>query len=296
MTYFKDKYVRDLYWLLSSHSPIREKSIADLPMLPYHFQEAWLKEGMDFLIALDECPEPLHDFLEKRSSFRLGIYAEYLIQYFFENAPHIELLAHHVQLIQDKITIGEIDFILEFEGKVFHIELAVKYYLQESQTDSFTAWIGPSGKDTLARKVKKVKEHQLPLIASPILKEQYSFKELQSFFWLRGVFFSNENAVSTWHNPNALYGRYFRVDELKDTFFEQQKHYIVLKRPHWMMDTQDLGEHAKLGITPYLADKTKLRDAIDEHGALLVKNKTNEEIFFIVSDQWPFQSKKKVIK
>lgn len=292
MIHFNDKYVSDLFWLLSSPSPMRENSISDLPLLPTILQQAWHNEGIDFLKQLDKNPLPLHKFLNQRASFRLGIYAEYLLQYFFEYAPHIELLAHHVQLIKDKITLGEIDFVIQYQGKVMHIELAVKYYLQEGKDTSFADWIGPSGKDTLARKLKKVKEHQLPLINSPVFKTKYNFTEVHSFFWLRGMFFTNQPSISNWQNTQAKYGKYYRSSELDEVLYKDQEHFVILERPHWMMDILHVDQTA-IRLPSYRNDQEILTKTLNVKGSLLIKNAKTEEVFFIVPDQWPLKTNTK---
>jgi hypothetical protein len=65
-------------------------------------------------------------------------------------------LYENIQVIEDKKTIGEIDFIIEDKNtkQVIHMELAYKFYLFDPSISSepINNWIGPNRDDSLQEK------------------------------------------------------------------------------------------------------------------------------------------------
>lgn len=94
----------------------------------------------------------------------LGKYAESLLHFYFLHHPDWELLAENMQLNQEGISRGEIDFLLysRKQKRYFHLELALKYYLKTGLVEEAT-FLGPSTKDWFLRKIEKLQEHQLKL-------------------------------------------------------------------------------------------------------------------------------------
>ncbi len=281
----KDKHVRDLFWLIASPSPIKEYGVKGLPLLPSLIQNNWVTENTDFFIQLDADPSALHAFLKERTSTRLGIYAEFLLHYFFEHSPYIQLILHNYQVIENKQTIGEVDFVIEYKGNIMHIELAVKYYLDTQQNDLLEHWIGPSGNDNLYKKIERVVTHQLPLGSSPMFRKQTKIYAT-SYFWLRGVFFTNTTKEVSWKNPKANFGRFYTFNELPNEMIINSNH-KVLQRPHWMMDTKVSIDTMDDRHSFELPDSMEeVQELINIHGALLVKCLETSNLFFIVSDEW----------
>lgn len=116
---------------------------------------------------------------------RLGLYAEALLRTALQHAASIELLAHHTPIHITatqrqggaRQTIGELDYIWRDQSnhKVWHWELAVKYYLyvpQASRTPDADRLIGLQQRDTLARKTTKLRDQQLPLSGLPEVTQQ----------------------------------------------------------------------------------------------------------------------------
>ena len=70
------------------------------------------------------------------------------------------MLYENVQIIEDKKTIGEIDFIIEniTTKQLIHMELAYKFYLFDPTISSETVnnWIGPNRNDSLKEKLEKL--------------------------------------------------------------------------------------------------------------------------------------------
>src|SRR5690606_10935595 len=84
-----------------------------------------------------------------------------------KRSSRYRLLAQNLQIVQEKITIGEIDSIIEHikTGAKLHIELVYKFYLYDPSIEGeINKWIGPNRKDNLPQKINKLKEKQLPLL------------------------------------------------------------------------------------------------------------------------------------
>ncbi|WP_062058810.1 DUF1853 family protein [Aquimarina longa] len=93
------------------------------------------------------------------------------IEHFFEhcilNSHRYSIISKNIQVFRDKITIGELDFILQdqLHNKIIHLELVYKFYVYDPQINiEMERWIGPNRKDTLLKKVAKLKTKQLPLL------------------------------------------------------------------------------------------------------------------------------------
>ena len=99
--------------------------------------------------------------------FVLGKRIEGFFGYLIKRSSGYRIIAQNLQIIQDKITVGEIDFIVEDinAGESLHIEMVYKFYLYDPAINKeIYKWIGPNRKDSLHQKIKKLKEKQLPLL------------------------------------------------------------------------------------------------------------------------------------
>jgi hypothetical protein len=79
------------------------------------------------------------------------------------------VLAHSIQLIHDKRTLGELDYIIQNVDtkEVLHIELTYKFYILDKTIPvPIDQLIGPNRKDTFVKKVIKTRDKQMPLLYS----------------------------------------------------------------------------------------------------------------------------------
>lgn len=68
---------------------------------------------------------------------------------------------------KNRITIGELDYIFQDRRtrEITHIELIFKYYLYDPNFEKEPdRWIGPNRKDTLVKKLEKLRGQQFPLL------------------------------------------------------------------------------------------------------------------------------------
>ena len=120
---------------------------------------------MPALIQLDKSPQALINHLKALKTVRLGLRFEALVAYWLMISPNYKLLSKNIQIIENGITLGEVDFIIEDlnSKKIIHLEVAVKFYLGTSPYENPYRWFGTNTKDQLGRKLDHLKHHQTQL-------------------------------------------------------------------------------------------------------------------------------------
>lgn len=118
------------------------------------------EQGFRFLLALNDAPKALHDFLAQEAPYghRLGFYAESLLAFWFSHAPHFALLGRNLALYDNPVsrtqTLGSVDFLVTLNDEPLHIELTCKYYGNpEATLDGF---VGLNQQDKMANKMHKL--------------------------------------------------------------------------------------------------------------------------------------------
>ena len=113
--------------------------------------------------SLEEIPEPRNLVLGKRM--------EEFFRFYVERFSEEEVLAFNEQIIREKTTLGELDFLLKNSrtSEIFHVELVYKFYLYDPvfSEDEIQRWVGPNKRDFLVRKLERLREHQFPLLHHP---------------------------------------------------------------------------------------------------------------------------------
>jgi hypothetical protein len=274
----KDRNVKDLYWLLFSKCPINNDhpELEQIPFFPNDILEDWELNGNDYFLELDQRPNDLHQFLKRPKNKRLGFYAEALLSFFFQTFPEVELLLQNYQIIENKKTLGEIDFVIKWKKRVLHIECAVKFYLcvHSKDINDLHNWIGPACKDDLGRKIRKVKDHQLPMIDSPIFKDVLNCNEIESFLFLKGKLYVNKNVRCDWVN-NELLGKYYYSNDIGEQDRDSLK---LLIKPFWM------SIHSEIKLGKNVSDFN--RNTLLNRAELIMKSEMQP--FFIAPEGWPF--------
>ena len=158
--------VRALAWLLDSpdlldaSAPHWQGRIASTGPVTLDV-ERWLKD-------LDHDPAPLDAALGPRVYTRLGLYAEKLMAFYYQEQGR--LVAHGLQIRANRNdTVGEFDFLLDAGPDALeHIEFATKFYLLQGDAgQEFDALVGPNLADSLGAKMRKIFGRQLELGAHP---------------------------------------------------------------------------------------------------------------------------------
>jgi hypothetical protein len=194
MDYFqyKHKEVRDLAWVIRSPFLICEEgqSYQD-DFCQHHFK---LME--DYLGYLDRKPSELFSVLGELRSPYLGHYFEKLCFFWVRKDPELKLIANNIQVKAKGRTLGEIDLIVESEGRTEHWELAVKFYLATGNAKNFKDWVGPNPVDRFDLKLNKIKSRQLELSSTAEAArelEKYGISQLCKKYFIKGYLYYSLN-------------------------------------------------------------------------------------------------------
>ena len=164
------KLISDLEWLWCRPQFVMPAAL-ELPLLEYAFFERHDADFNRLVQALRDDINPLREFLRGRPRlYKLGLYAQTLLEFVFANLPELKLLACDlpVQAGQPPRTVGAFDFLLQEAGaqEVLHLEFALKILLRRDARDGPERtgdWIGPEGRDRLDLKLAKLQNSQLRL-------------------------------------------------------------------------------------------------------------------------------------
>jgi len=111
---------------------------------------------------------------ELPNNLRLGHLVEKVVSGLIKRSRNFEMLYENIQIVEDKNTLGELDFIIEEDStkRIIHLELAYKFYLYDPRISEVPImnWIGPNRKDSLQEKLEKLKRKQFPLLDHPQVK------------------------------------------------------------------------------------------------------------------------------
>ncbi len=103
----------------------------------------------------------------------LGKRVEYFFDAIIAQSSTYERVLRNIQIIHDKQTLGELDFILfdKRKEKYIHIEMQYKFYLyDDSFENEMDRYIGPNRNDTLVLKLQRLKNKQFPLLFNELTK------------------------------------------------------------------------------------------------------------------------------
>ncbi len=180
-------------------------------------------------------------------NLRLGHLVEKIVAEAIRISSNYDLLYENVQVIEDKETVGEIDFIIRehASGQVIHLELAYKFYLFDPSVsdNQIECWIGPNRRDTLAGKLDKLQKKQFPLLYRKSMQERLvdlAFDELcQKLCFLVSLYLPYEcKGQKRPINSLAVKGYYLRLETFQALHISSNKYYLPAKR-EWGMEPSE---------------------------------------------------------
>ena len=141
-------------------------------------------------------------------SIRLGKLVEQFVFIQLQQNKSISIIAQNLQIIHNKVTIGEIDCLMQYLNKYIHLEIVYKFYLYDEHinTGELDHWIGPNRKDSLVFKLNKLKNKQLPLVHHFKTKELLHKIDFNTEFISSMVFFKAQLFV-----PKKLMNKKFKL-------------------------------------------------------------------------------------
>lgn len=199
------------------------------------------------------------------TNLRLGHLAEIIVSGLIKSSTNYDVVYENVQLIEDKRTIGEIDFIIaeNDSNQLIHMELAYKFYLYDPEisTETLNNWIGPNRNDSLREKLDKVKNKQFPLLYHDIAKSKFDKIDLdvvsQALCLLVSLYIPYEYKPSfSLAYQKAIKGYYLNIEKFINLDHSDKSYYLPLKK-EWGMDPfenmtwagfHDIEHHIKLCI------------------------------------------------
>ncbi|WP_421750982.1 DUF1853 family protein [Croceimicrobium sp.] len=225
-------HLRRIWWALST------PSFLDLPDSAHYFHDDQHRALIAELLAKqDQEGAKVNAHFEAQVPQVMGRYFEQLILYVLELDPHYEVLAANVQIIEAKITRGELDLILYDKQKdqKRHWEVALKYYLQVGEDGNHHNFLGPSRRDFLGRKMEKLRKLQLPLSDHPQIKAAYG--DLKSELFLKGELYypwAKNPILPDQAQAEATPYYFLSLNQLKELYSESQGRFCILKKPDWI--------------------------------------------------------------
>jgi hypothetical protein len=266
-------------------------------------------ERNQWLLELDQNPEPLLIHLSHLKSRRLGIYFEALWHFFLMHDSQLELIAHNIPIRSDQRTLGELDILYrdKSSGVCTHLELAVKFYLNTQTVHLSTQpsdFLGPNCKDRLDKKIARLVSHQSPLSGTPEGKQTLSalgVHAVQKKIVVKGWLFYYEPLLPSAENCHPLSGRHQKgrwnhLSAFRETAHRHER-WVVLEKRNWlspatMLDADEHRPHNLLTadqLIPFLGETF----ATDQRPLMVCPmtqtDSTAREIerYFITPDNWP---------
>ena len=305
ITQFTAPAVRHLTWCLLSPPLASLNSVPALEIAEDNSLQDWL-------MKLNTNPSHLLEYIQKNNHKLLGSYFECLWQYYLLNGPNVSLYADHIQVNNQKQTLGELDVLAEINHKPHHIELAVKFYLQSPNSTGSEQdhWVGPQSRDRLDIKIDKLMQKQFPFLHHEAtvnhLKDLKLSHNYQQALALKGYLFSQYKMPYTLPeacSTGLCMGNWIHASQtqslIKDNAATDQL-WILLPKHDWLGDfSTDINDTENNAI-----DSCTLEILIHQHFyqndnpqklfALMVisikiddKRYVEDKRYFIVHDNWP---------
>lgn len=251
MPHFKDKEIQLQY-----------EGYINTPLL-------WQHQDVYGLQQLDIHPYNISNFNQSvPEGLRLGKRVERFVSHELSQDEHTTLLVENIQIQKDKRTLGELDALLLYNDQPIHLEIVYKFYLYDARVgdNELDHWIGPNRKDTLVKKLDKLKNKQLPLLfnphTQPLLQDlNLDIKNLQQRVLFKAQLFTPYNDANISFellNKTCIKGFYISFKHLK--VLDNNKFYIPNKI-NWLSEKQTQSNWLPYdkfyeAVNPYILNKT----------------------------------------
>ena len=278
-----NKFLRDLAWLLylpSISSPFLAEN------LNYQFEEEdqlgklnrWIED-----MELEGIDSPI-------DTLPLGKYAERLIEFYLKSNSNYELLAHNLQINEEQLTVGEVDYLFQelYSKANIHLEFAIKYYLKVNFQGQ-ERFLGPSAKDWFQRKLTKLSEHQSQYTLQyahllPIRLQKLNF---QPKIMVKGALFYPYVEWGRANNKNYLIeGWWIGIEQLSYLAPGENRYELKEGKRQWVFPFYTTEERLD-----YNELKLKLNQLLVHRNEVLVVRYTVEnqliDFGFVVRKNWP---------
>lgn len=239
-----------------------------------------------------EITDALLEDLKKLDHPRISILGKRM-ESFFEIAikycNRYDLIASNIQIIEDKRTIGELDFLVydKERSKFLHIELVYKLYVYDpTLSPEVDKWIGPNRRDSFSEKTDKLRTRQFPLLYRPetltyLHDLNLNPEDIEQQLCFKAQLFLPENLDAHQSNlisSNCFVGKWFSFHDFQNAGWENNLFFSPQKK--------DWSSHPKSNSRWYGYDEilNKIQLLFEKKKAPLVWMKTEDSFhrFFIV--------------
>lgn len=171
----------------------------------------------------------------------LGKRVELFFKKWLEIQPYNKIVAHGLQVINNKTTIGEFDFLYLSKQDYVHTELVYKQYIYIPSfgKNSINSWVGPNKKDFLYLKLEKLYRKQFPLLYNKLsidlmkanfLLDVNSFQQKICFKAQLYLHFNEVKYDFYGISSSAIVGKWYYFKEFKQQDFENQFFLYIYKQ------------------------------------------------------------------
>lgn len=241
-------------------------------------------------IAETYFPNSANEIPQLSSTFVLGKRIELFFDHLLAQSAKFEVIAKNLQIFKAKVTVGELDFLIKNleNDSIFHIELVYKFYIYDpSITDKAARWIGPNRKDSLLKKITRLKDYQLPLLQKEETHEMLNSYNLLTYNIEQQVCFKAtlflpkgfEQTQISGINTSCIAGYWIRFSDFSNSEYGNNLFHAPAKQD-WPIDPATNEEW--IGYTDF---RIKILELIKKDRSPLVWMQVNNisyERFFVV--------------
>lgn len=218
---------------------------------------------------------------------RLGKLVERFVSYELSLHKSISIINENLQIIEDKLTVGELDCLLRHFNQIIHLEISYKFYLYDENVGNLESerWIGPNRRDSLAQKLSKLKSKQLPILFHKETIRTLEKVDIDVYDILQLVYFKAQLFVPypikisllPEINNDCIKGFYIQKSQLNQ--FNDHSFYIPSKM-NWIVDVHNNVNW--MGFNDFLTELIELLNNEKSPLCWLKDSKGNIEKIFVV--------------
>ena len=182
-------------------------------------------------------------------NLRLGHKIEHIFLQLIQHSEQFKLIGHNIPIRRNKISLGEIDFIIQNtkNQEYTHIELTYKFYLLRKEKSAVEYnLIGPNKKDSFYLKKEKIKNRQIPLLKTPEAIEALkahgiALNEISHRVCFKSqifIPFSDHSVVLAPFSTQCIVGKYLSYKEFGSTPFTSS-HFYMPSKQEWLLAPHD---------------------------------------------------------
>lgn len=196
-----------------------------------------------FFVSNLEISDPIQ--YKANNPLRLGKEIEKVFSACVKASLNYQVIKENIQILQGKITIGELDFILKntTSNQYIHLELVYKFYVYDSKQsiNEIERWVGPNRKDSLIEKLNKIEIKQFPLLQNPLTQLKLEgidvSKMKQNLCFMANLFvpYQKQNNYFTEINNKAISGYWLSLVDFSNLLDSKNLYYLPPKS-EWGVD------------------------------------------------------------